>query len=328
MNSINIYKYKIFENLKLNNLGKVNLIVGPNNIGKTALLEVVELLMSKDVKYLKSMILKIIERRDEEIKDLNFKIEDENKSIEVSPIEGKDFFEDIRKDFPFFPDVEILERRFIKIEFNINDNLEIGYLPFEYDLLIKNIISRGYDNNDEVIFLPSCSIDNELLVRFYSNIVENRQKEDLIEQLKLFDPSIEDIELLAQNKFKLFLENIKKPISLSSMGEGLGKFLEISCVFLNNNKNCILIDEIENGIYYKNFELLIKTIFEFAYKFNKQVFITTHSKEIIDMFCLKSKDFEGNARIISLFKKENKINSIVYNEEEFSFLLENKQDLR
>jgi len=321
MNSINIKKYKIFEDLKLNNLGKVNLIVGPNNIGKTALLEVVELLMSRDIKYLKNIILKIVKRRDEEIKDLNFEIKNENKSIKVFPIEGNDFFEDIQKDFPFFPDMKILEERFIRIEYNVNDNLEIGYLPL-------NIISSGYDSSDEVIFLPSCSIDNKLLVKFYSNIVENRQKENLIEQLKLFDSSIEDIELLAQNKFKLFLEDIKKPISLSSMGEGLGKFLEITCVFLNHNKNCILIDEIENGIYYKNFELLIKTIFEFAYKFNKQVFITTHSKEIIDMFCLKSRDFEGNARIISLFKKENKINSIVYNEEEFSFLLENKQDLR
>lgn len=43
----------------------------------------------------------------------------------------------------------------------------------------------------------------------------------------------------------------------------------------------ILVDEIENGVYFKNYEYLWYLVDEFSSKNNTQVFITSHSKECI-----------------------------------------------
>ena len=39
LKNIEIVKYKCFENFKLENLSRINIITGKNNVGKTALLE-------------------------------------------------------------------------------------------------------------------------------------------------------------------------------------------------------------------------------------------------------------------------------------------------
>jgi hypothetical protein len=38
---ITIQRFRQFKNLELNNLGKINLILGPNNVGKTSILEAI-----------------------------------------------------------------------------------------------------------------------------------------------------------------------------------------------------------------------------------------------------------------------------------------------
>ena len=45
--------------------------------------------------------------------------------------------------------------------------------------------------------------------------------------------------------------------------------------------NILLIDEIENGLHYSAYEKLWEAIFALATTTNKQVFVTTHSKETL-----------------------------------------------
>lgn len=48
LQDIQITNYRVFENLALTGLKRVNLIVGSNNAGKTSLLEAIYLLTSSD----------------------------------------------------------------------------------------------------------------------------------------------------------------------------------------------------------------------------------------------------------------------------------------
>jgi len=45
--------------------------------------------------------------------------------------------------------------------------------------------------------------------------------------------------------------------------------------------NVILIDEIDNGLHYSAYAKIWKAIFELAVAYNKQIFVTTHSKETL-----------------------------------------------
>ena len=49
----------------------------------------------------------------------------------------------------------------------------------------------------------------------------------------------------------------------------------------NPMNNIILIDEIDNGLHYSAYKKLWEAIFALATDTNKQVFVTTHSKETL-----------------------------------------------
>src|SRR5437764_13543268 len=53
LNSLEIRNFRAFRNLKIEHLGRVNLLVGKNNVGKTSLLEAIQL-YAKDILRLNS----------------------------------------------------------------------------------------------------------------------------------------------------------------------------------------------------------------------------------------------------------------------------------
>ena len=56
MKSLEVKKYKNFEHLTLNDLANINLIVGKNNVGKSALLEAVSIFASNgDLEQIKAV---------------------------------------------------------------------------------------------------------------------------------------------------------------------------------------------------------------------------------------------------------------------------------
>ena len=57
MKSLEVKKYKNFEHLTLNDLANINLIVGKNNVGKSALLEAVSIFASNgDLEQIKAVL--------------------------------------------------------------------------------------------------------------------------------------------------------------------------------------------------------------------------------------------------------------------------------
>ena len=57
MKSLEIKNYKNFKRLELNDLTRINLIVGKNNMGKSALLEAISIFASNgDLEYIKSIL--------------------------------------------------------------------------------------------------------------------------------------------------------------------------------------------------------------------------------------------------------------------------------
>lgn len=79
----------------------------------------------------------------------------------------------------------------------------------------------------------------------------------------------------------------------------------ISSLILTDDFRVILIDEIERGIYYKNYRKLSEIIIELCKdNQNIQLFITTHSKEFLEAF--NEALFETEKDNFSLFSLRNK----------------------
>jgi len=84
------------------------------------------------------------------------------------------------------------------------------------------------------------------------------------------------------------------PVLLSSLGEGINRYIAILCAIWASKDGYLFIDEIENGIHFTNYEKLWNIIFETSKMANCQIFVTTHSKECIEAFNRANVDDEGS----------------------------------
>ncbi|HEY4034801.1 MAG TPA: AAA family ATPase, partial [Ktedonobacteraceae bacterium] len=73
LNSLEIRRFRAFEHLSIEKLGRVNLIVGKNNVGKSCLLEALQLYANRAYP---TFIWQILEAHDEDTRSLDYDIEE------------------------------------------------------------------------------------------------------------------------------------------------------------------------------------------------------------------------------------------------------------
>ena len=294
---INIKNFKSLEELNIKNLKRINLISGKNNVGKTAFMEAIELFVSSnDVLDLNINIYEMIKRRQKTIQERYFEldfiyenstkteIKNNNKNISIEYIEMSDenlqeLFQD--SDGNYYFNYE----NFLKLKVNQQEKI----IPIDTILHNPSMVRRERMKNikSKITFINSTIIDEKEIAVLYGKLVDFNKEEFLNDSLKLFDENIIALKQKATKSgivLKIALKDRELPVLLSSLGEGLNRFIAILCGIWASKDGFLFIDEIENGIHYTNYPKLWKIIFEVSKKANCQVFITTHSKECIESF--------------------------------------------
>ena len=283
MTQLIIKKYKCFNNLKVSGLNKVNLITGFNNIGKTAFLETIYIYKNDEVL---SSLLDIVLFRN--------RLEFVNKKIQ------KDEIINYLSKFDF----EIEDIRFFSDEnsFYINDKKVLFN-----DYYIKQIISK------KIGFIDVLGWSNGRLKTIYE-IVQLKDKEDLIlKWIQIFDNSIENFKFIGGiPKCKVNGEYL----DLNEFGSGMKLFVSILISMVAYENGYLLIDEVENGIHFKQLNNLWRIIFDLSKEFNIKVFATTHSKEMIQAFINESQKTKENVSLLEFGNND----VIVYEKEEVYLL--------
>ena len=318
ISSIKIQNFKIFKELNVNNLKRVNLIGGKNNIGKTAFLEAVEFFASSNNIYdVVINIARLVLKRQNKNRDYQNEIEfdlinydsdsfiikvDQNELI-VKLI-GPEFNQDIDI---YIDNEEIIPEQLVEITFN----QDIHKFPIR-KLLHRRVLPPYRENvfKPKVNFISSSTINERDIATFYGELVDLGKENFLDNSLKLFDEKFIALKQKATKKdiiLKLKIKDRDKPILLSSLGEGINRFVAILCAIWASKDGYLLIDEIENGIHYTNYEKLWQLIFKASKEANCQVFATTHSKECIEAFNNVNNKNEGVYLEFYLNKKTNDI---------------------
>ena len=71
-------------------------------------------------------------------------------------------------------------------------------------------------------------------------------------------------------------------IPLANLSSGINRVVGILLIIAARSRSVVLIDEIESGIYYAHQRQLWRNVLEFVREYESQLFITTHSKETLE----------------------------------------------
>ena len=327
-----IENFRGFDNLKIDNIKKINFLVGKNNCGKTTVLEAINLMISildLNTAYYINAIRRIKEDP-EELKNLfhnfdcknninlNYTLDtNKNYNLIISPI--------IKKDNLFLNGIVSLEYTFSTTEDEKN---------YKYSLENINSIEREllkYNHNIKGVYLSS-AVEYNNLTNYLIEILKNKNEKQLIEKISFFNKNIKAINIL-KNDIYFNIEGIDELVLSNIMGDGLKKYLSIILPIVANKYDTILVDEIENGLHHKTIKHLLRSILNLSKNNDIQMFFTTHSYEVLKFLSEIVNDEFGDMKdtvnVINIVNTENKgFQSYNYDIDSVKELLENDSDIR
>lgn len=302
LSEIKIKNFRCFDDCTFGQFGRINLIGGKNNAGKTTLLEALFLGLAPS----KSTIRQIHKFRGESIENLKqypektwesffFNLEkDAQIDFELHFMDGinrtisitcYDELEDIDTEDPDFiqlnDDSVKVSKSILSINLhkdNKSDNLILeadnnGISPTER---FSGIIPVIYIHS-RIFFSPT-----HLAVLFETALTEY---ERLIDLFKVIDKDIVDARVFQERGATIKLK--KKDgvwFPLSYYGDATYKITSIILKLLTNRDSILLIDEIENGLHFTSQKKYWTILFQITKRLNIQVFATSHSFEMISAF--------------------------------------------
>ena len=321
---IEIKNFKCFEDFKANGFKRVNLIVGKNNVGKTALMEACWIyeqnknssnVIEAFVNMVNTMTL---------IKEfrhlLNYDPHDLQFAFSLLKKFNRLLIKSKNKSVKLNRETNNLEVKVSINDFEIDTSLANSHL-FEERLSDKKNFSKN--------FIASCKIDNDLMISLYDHIKENRKKERLNQYIREFDCDILEFEII-KNLPKVFLDSRQQFEEIAELGHGLKRYVAIISAILVCQESCLFLDEIENGIHYTQLDRLWQIILTLAEELNCQVFATTHSKECLESFYNVSKKMAyKNISYLKMTRlKSGQISASVYDYELLENSLEQNHEVR
>ncbi|WP_315337217.1 AAA family ATPase [Fusobacterium pseudoperiodonticum] len=349
--SIRIENYRGIKDLEIDNFKKYNFFIGDNGSKKTTILESVGIGLSllNFEKILGSARNRKMKIKKENISSLFFNSDTNNTikfilettdSIKTETVISIDktlsMFQDfssseINNDFSNY--LYTIKKRIkedkLKTNIYVKEDSQIIYKDSKIDkipLSFQNFLEK-YNLSIEISDNLKNSSDTIFQI---DRIIKNRKKEELLKYLQIIDKDIKEIYI---NDEEIFVEKetLKEFIPISSIGDGMVLALDIiTSLILVDDFRLILIDEIERGIYYKNYRKLSEIIIELCKDDeNIQLFITTHSKEFLEVFNeVLSESEKNNFSLFSLRNKKEKLNFVHYTSEELKDTLETGWDPR
>lgn len=321
-------------------LTRVNLFVGKNNSGKTAIIEGIQLLLSGGDT---AVIAEILQRRGE---------------ITV-PIEEKETHAEIGH---FFPNRDWLNSKLVSIEadpghcfFEMNIRpVQVGEeadsksrnLSFNFPFLLSTMAdgkgnppasvfglhrdgivrNQGFGTKGAhpasylncpavpLYFLGTDGADYETMLALWDQASLNGQESSVLEALQLLNPNIDSFHFLSgiatvRKSFQkagavVGVAGQKQKVPLGSMGEGMKRMLALSLALANVQGGALFIDEIDTGLHYSVLSDMWRMVIQKAIDWDIQIFATTHSWDCLKGLAQLTSEDSDLAKEVTVHKLE------------------------
>jgi ABC-type dipeptide/oligopeptide/nickel transport system ATPase component len=324
INRLLIRNFRLFKELNIAKLARVNLLVGKNNSGKSCLLEALHIYLSgADA----SVLSGIVSAREE----------DWNDSVsspalqEINQIDSPFRFLFHGYQFPSQPSgaieisvmdnemkpVKILPRFFqvtrdkdgrrlyvpvenksaakladVEMGLELIQGDQARFLAYLFNLP-GNKRTTAANGTGNIQVVPPRGMDNETIEKLWDNINITDLEEEVIRCLRLIDPNVRKVAFVGGSQQPngkkqrvpiVRYANSEERIPLKSLGDGMTRLFQVILALVNARSGYLLIDEFENGLHWSIQSGIWEIVFILAERLNVQVFATTHNRDCAGSF--------------------------------------------
>lgn len=341
--SVRIQNFRQFKDLELKSLGRINLITGQNNTGKTSLLEALILLLSPTNP---EIVLTVARQRGIDTVQAEGSnawgwIFNDLVASEVITIESVDDTANTTK-------LQIKSSRGLRLPTAkprpgtrppgtsepvlTTSGLPLPSLVFEYeDSWGQHGMSRirldddgssiehaaGRINDRPSFFLANRPPRSSFDAQTYSRVVQANQEREVLDALRLIDPRLRRLQILdtgtGANVYADFGDGNLLPLNVA--GQGFGRALTLVSSIIEMATGVVLIDEIEDGLHYSVLPAVWKAIITAAQTHDVQLFATTHSYECIQAAVAASSDLDDGLAMFRLARVDGRIRIVDVDDE-------------
>lgn len=362
LRSLKIENFRCFPTFEMQQLGKINLLVGTNNSGKTSILEAIHMLSSprsleplREVMNIRGEYVLRPEQTGEgeldirhlfyghEInQDSRFSISGDNyknrEGITVSIIKH------IRQLSSF--EGEGLEELVLNIEWLGQEQKDLEFpLSSKEGLKLDYYARRIRSEKDPVTitqFVTSSSLTISKMIELFDDVVLSPEEDLIIEALQTIEPSIKRIASVNQDSYNRYdrynnsrgsfvvqLANSDQRIPIGSMGDGIWRILGLTLAIVSARNGVLLVDEIDTGLHFSAMNDMWKLIWKTAKKLNVQVFATTHNSDCwTSLAAIASTEHPSEEGITIHRIEKGKTNSVVFTERQIVIAAERGIEVR
>ncbi|RKH04904.1 DUF2813 domain-containing protein [Corallococcus sp. CA047B] len=330
LTSITVENFRGIERLQVEGLGRVNLIIGRNDSGKTALLEALQMAWSPE-----DSVVCLASRQKHRDSGTNIQDFEEFWLPVFRQMDSKRGFQ-----------IESTSTHAPRVRFSVKQTHsnppatteDIGNiagpasswtLTCEVNRGKRTLPTLTRGGTQGVQFPPVMLPDlkgglwiepsptiSTIDIREFSKLKQKGRDDVVTKLLRFVSDQISGIELLAPtgNRVSVFLRMQGEGlVPLLMMGEGMKRYFEFAVSLAAIENAPLYIDEIENGLHHSVLDPLWAWIARATKERNVQLFATTHSEECVQAASriFKTQDDNG-LRVIRLDKQEHETKAVVY----------------
>lgn len=316
---VSIQNFKSLKDVTLD-LQKINLLIGPNNSGKTNFLKALE-------------FLKLNYREFPRRKDITITFNHTGNNVLYHLIDNSEDAVHIERMYDFRSEDQFYKVYNSKVEFFGNGT--VPYIPGQKELEQQVLHTKIYKPNSDRLTRPGIVGTGEevvnpdasnivgfldLMLGKYRRTVFSRIENDIsicipeFNEIKIEDTTqvSEDLKnFLGDKTFKrIGLANSEQDITYwaDELSEGTLYFLALLCIINQPNPpKLLLLEEPEKGIHPRRIREVMNFIFRLAEEKDVQIILTTHNEHVLDDFATRpesvfvfDKDDEGATYVRNL----------------------------
>ncbi len=368
LESFEIRSFRAFRHLRVDRLGRVNLITGKNNVGKSCFLEALWLYTSLGSP---TEIVRLLRMRDE--------VRFDSRRSDVGRGGQREAQQLLNVRFLFHGRSSIMEatdpiglgpvdspNRLLRVSVSWATRLTLESGRSELHVLEGDDYRTAEDARLVVVttfgpqvpqvrpleaysrpfwspeapvaasglFVPANGLDMSMIALLWDSITLSELEDDVLQALRIISPEIERVSLVADPASSreripvVKLTGQDMPMPLRSLGEGMNRLFGVALAVVNARNGVLLIDEIESGLHYSVQTDLWRMIFALTQRLRIQVFATTHSWDCVSAFQDAAPQAADAAMLIRLGKREDAITASLFDQDDLAIATRERIEVR